>query len=615
MTRGQRRAHERRPRRKPIYRRWWLWTVVGLLILVVGGGAWIGVRAVKAKDDLEAAVPLVTELKTQIVDQKPKAAKATYQNLSERVSQAKSYTSDPVWRTAELIPVLGKNLKVVRVLASSTDGLVGGVLQPLMQTASGLSFDSLKPVNGKINTAVFVKAAKPISLAAHNSQAELRAIKALNVSHTLPMVVSAKSSLQSELAKATSELTTVKSLIEVVPDILGVGQSRNYLLLFQSNGELTAGGGTIGSMVLLNVNNGDIQLQQQASASYTEFPSPYPAPVIQMSADMHRLYPYGLATQVQDVTQTPRFSQSFKMVQAMWAQTKGVQIDGAVAIDTVGLSEILKATGPVPLLPGLELTSQNATQLLLGDLYTKYDEAQVDAINYAAASEVFNRISSGDVNPKLLLGAVEEMGSEHRLLLWTTNTQEQKLIKKSEFYGSPPAQEKGTNSFGIYFRDETPSKMEYYLRQKVDLAQQQCSPGGTRDVRITVSLTNAAPADAATTLPSYVTGGGKNNPAGDINLAVYAYSPPGFKVLGMQINSQDATPTVGNDGKYAVATGTVLIPPGGATSTITFLVQASAGGVSKLAAQMTPTVSPTTITQSTWACPAAEPSATPTPSS
>lgn len=566
----------------------------------------------KAKSDLEAAVPLVSTLKSQIVAQDHAGAAKTLKELKPRVAQAAALTSDPIWRTAETIPGLGPNLTVVRTLAQSSDTLVTGVLQPLMKAADGVSLASLKPVNGKINMAPLTKATPYIARAATTVAAELKTVKSVDGEKTISQVSSARTEFQTILQKASTELTAANSVLGVLPDVLGVHGERNYLIIFENDGELTPGGGTTGSMAILNVNDGAIQLEAQSSASAREFPN-FPTSVVPLNSDMNALYPYGLGTHVQDLTETPRFALSYQIAKEMWSQAKGVNINGAISMDTIGLSYLLRATGPISLpVGGLVLNSSNAAQILLGGLHASYTAEQVDAINQAAGAETFSRIASGNVNPAELLKAIEEMGSQHRLVMWSDNAAEQKLIQSSEFNGAPPVPKPGVDNFGVYFMDETPSKLDYYLRQTVDLAQNQCPAATERDVRVTIGLTNTTPSDAAQTLPTYVTGGGAKVPIGDVYTVTYVYAPPGYTVQSTQIDGSAAKAIVAMDGEYTVARNEIIIPPGG-KATISVNLVTKDTSKHTLAAQVTPTVSPTTITQSSLPCPA-EPTPSATPS-
>jgi hypothetical protein len=587
-------AAPREPRRRRFYSRWWFWLII-VAVILVACAAWVGVRALQAKQDLQSSMPLISTLKAQVLAQDSQGATATYAKLEPKVANARQLTSDPLWRASEVVPMLGGNLTAVRVLANETDAVVTGAVHPLVTVSSSLSLESLKPHNGRIDVATIEKAVPAVNSASASVDKALVALRSLNTGGTIGQVVAAKTKLETMLTSASGQLHTAKSLLGVIPSALGADGPRNYLLIFQNNGELMPAGGTTGSMAILNVDKGTIKLVAQSSAAPAEFPM-FDAPVISVPADASALYPTSLGRYVQDLTETPRFPLSFDIAQAMWQQAKGVHIDGMIGVDTVALAQFLAVTGPVPLIDGTQLTSANAVKTLLIGLYQTHDAQTVDLINQAVAGSVFSKLLGGDVDPKKLAAFVTKASKEHRILLWSSNKAEQAVIEKSDFYGAPPKSTATTDAFGVYFRDMTPGKMAYFLKQNVSLSQATCSAGGPTDVRITVTLTNRAPANAGTTLPSYVT-----RPDGHIRLGVTAYAPHGYKVAAIKVSNGGEAPLTGTDGEYTAAQDRITILPG-ETQTITFDLIANHADKRALAAQVTPAVSATTITQNTLNC-------------
>ncbi|NEN05454.1 DUF4012 domain-containing protein [Diaminobutyricibacter tongyongensis] len=587
-------AHRRR-RRSRFYSRWWFWLIIALVLILVACASWVSVRALQAKQDLQSSTPLISTLKSQVLAQNGAGAKATYAKLEPKVTSARELTSDPLWRFAEVVPVLGRNLAAVRILANETDAVVTGAVHPLVTVSSSLSLESLKPHNGRIDVTTIEKIIPALTSASSAIDKALTAVNGVDTSGTLSQVVAAKTKLQTMLASTSTQLHSANSVLAIMPGVLGANGPRNYLLIFQNNGELMPAGGTTGSMAVMNVDKGAIKLIAQSSAAPAEFPM-FDSPVISVPADASALYPTSLGRFVQNLTETPRFPLTFDIAKAMWMKAKGIQIDGMIAVDTVALSHFLAVTGPVPLIDGTQLTSANAVQTLLFGLYEKHDAATVDLINQAVAGSVMSKLLDGGIDPKALASFVATASKEHRILLWSSNKAEQAVIEKSSFYGAPPKSTATTDAFGVYFRDMTPSKMAYFLKQNVDLSQATCKAGGPTDVRITVKLTNTAAADAGATLPRYVTVAD-----GHIRLGVTAYSPHGYKVAAIKVSNGGEAPLTGTDGEYTAAQDRVTIMPG-QTQTITFDLIADHADKRALAAQVTPAVSPTTITQGTLNC-------------
>ena len=583
----------------------WIWSGAGafVLLVVLGAGAWVGIHALQAKSELQASMPLVSALKSQIVAQNIPAAAATFTELQPKVDSARKLTDDPIWRVGELIPVVGTNLSAVRQLASVTDDVVNNAIQPLMGVADTMTPASFKPVNGAINLAPFEKAIPKVDSASAALTKAVTNVQQIKTDGAISQVVAAKASLQTTLTKVATELTQVRKLLAVLPGALGGSGARNYLIVFENNGEMQPGGGTTGSMAILHVDHGKIALAQQSSASGREFPH-FDAPVVPIPADAQAIYPFGLGTYVQKLTETPRFLLTYDIAKSMWKTAKGVDIDGVVALDTVALSYLVNATGPIHLPDGTVMTGANAVKTMLGDLYVRHsDPAVVDAINQTIAITTFQKVTSGSANPKALIAALLKASNEGRMKVWTSNAAEQALIKPSSLYGAPPQSTATTDAFGVYYMDKTPSKMGYYLRQNVSLNQAVCPAGGKRYVQAKVTLTNAAPANAGDTLPVYVTGDGSSTPRGTIRVQATVYAPKGYSVVSVTSNGAPAPETItGTDGEFVVGEGTVAVPPGGGTAEVTVLYVSNSTASRTLLAKATPVVNPTVATYGKLDC-------------
>lgn len=590
-------SHARQNRSR---RRWW-YLGAGLALVIVFCGLWIGLRALDAKSSLEASIPLVNTLKSQIVAMDVSGAQATMAKLEPKVSAARGDTSDPIWRGAEVIPFIGPNLSAVRTLASSTDDVVMQSIKPLVGVLDTVSPASLKPVDGALNLTPIVKATPTVDRAAAALEKAHAQVAAIDTSGTIGPVRSATTQLSTMLGKVSTQMQQAKEAVHTLPAALGAKGVRHYLVVFENSGELLPNGGTTGSMALLQLDNGKISLVKQSSASIRDFPrfSDY---IIPLPEDVKKLYPYGLGKQVQDLTITPRFSLTFDVAKAMWKSAKGDDIDGIIAMDTVTLGKLLKATGPITVLPGLTLTPENAARILLIDVYTMYpDPVTVDKINEAIAIKAFTKVLGGGADPKILLSTLLSMGQEGRVKIWTNDKAEQDLIKLTPFYSEPPVSTKETDAFGVYFMDQTPSKMDYFLKVKVGITQAVCGDKH-RYVFARIALNSTAPANAAQVLPQYVMGNGVLVAQGYVQIGTSVYAPKGYKVLGTAIDAQpSAAPMIGTDGDYPVAQGIQQMGPG-QTMILDVLFDAGTTPIKKLTAAVTPTVNPTVTSYGTLSC-------------
>jgi hypothetical protein len=186
-----------------------------------------------------------------------------------------------------------------------------------------------------------------------------------------------------------------------------------------------------------------------------------------------------------------------------------------------------------------QLTGDNVVPTLLSDVYAKIKQPKLqDAYFAGVAKEVFSALSSGKGEAKALISGITRGAGEGRVLIWSSNASEQSVISKYALSGSisgpsvPPAQ------YGVYFNDGTVAKMDYYVKRTVQLVK-ECPADGYEETTVRVISTNTAPADAATSLPAYVTGAGAFGiTPGTVQTNVVAYGPAQANVESATVDGQ-----------------------------------------------------------------------------
>ncbi|KGJ72369.1 hypothetical protein GY21_15860 [Cryobacterium roopkundense] len=551
------------PRRRARRRQMIVRGAVGVLVVVFAGAVWVGVRGSMAKTELESAIPLASAIKGQVLSDDPESAQASVEQLAEHASRAAALTSDPIWRAFEVVPFLGTNLTGVREIAAVVDDVSQNVVGPLATIAGALDPTVFRPVDGAINLDPLV-AAQPRIASAHTAlvRAESNAL-AIDTTRTLSVVRDAAQQLSTTVTDTAVSVGALNRAVEIVPAMLGHAGPRNYVLLFQNPAELRSTGGIPGALALIHTENGRIELAQQASS--TDFPR-HDAPVITLPTDTRSIYGDVTGQFVQNVNLTPNFALSGQIAQQMWNLRFGLQADGVISVDPVTLSYLLRATGPITLPTGEVLTADNAVQLLLGDAYEKYEPIQQNDFFAGAAAAVFTAVSGGDVDPVALIEALGEAGGEHRVLVWSAHPDEQAVLADTTIAGGLPVSTAAEKTFGVYLNDGTGSKMDLYLDVQYAVGRKTCRQDKRPTFGVDVTLTNSAPADAALSLPLYVTGGGDFGvPPGNIKTMVSAYGAPDMDNLGLTRDGAVVPYHPATDGGYPVSTLDVELAPGEST--------------------------------------------------
>lgn len=535
-----------------------------LIALLVTSAAWVGVRGVLAKGELESAVPLAGKIQTEFLAGDSEAAGNLAEELSGHASSAARLTSDPVWRAFELVPFFGPNLSAVRELAAVVDDISQNAISPLVDLAGAIQLSELKPVDGSIDLQPLVGARPQIAATSLALAASEKSVQAIQTGDTLEAVRSAAERLEVAVSEAAAGVDVVDRAVRLVPNMLGASGPRNYVVLFQNPAELRATGGIAGAIALLHMENGQIELTQQASSA--DFPM-YDAPVLDLPAETRGIFGDITGQYIQDVNLTPHFPLSAKLTQEMWNREFGVQADGVISIDPIALSYLLEATGPITLPTGDVLSAENAVHLLLVDAYARYENpADQDTFFAAAAAAVFAAVSNGETNPVALITALSRAGDEHRVIVWNADEEDQAVLADTTLAGGLPVSDTDTTRFGVYLNDATGAKMDTYLDVQIELGQATCRKDERPNYGVVVTLTNTAPVDAATSLPAYVTGGGAFGVApGNVKTMVSVYGVPGMQNLGMTRDGAAVGFHPATDSTYPVSTVGVDLEPGEST--------------------------------------------------
>ncbi|WP_166874685.1 DUF4012 domain-containing protein [Salinibacterium sp. ZJ450] len=559
-------------------------SVAGLAVLLIAAVAWVGVRGLLAKDELEAAVPLASSIPEQIIGGDPVTAGHTSEKLSGHAASAVSLTGDPVWRAAELLPWVGGNLTAVREVAGIVDQLATDAIDPLVSMAGSIGVDQFKPVDGAIALQPLLDAQPAVSQADVAVKAALQRTRSIDTDGTVDVVSAAVVELEGVVGEAESVTDAINRAVTLLPAALGADGPRNYLMLFQNPAEPRSGGGIPGALAMLHTEGGAIELTEQASSS--DFPH-FDEPVLPLPIETEGLYGSIVGEYIQNVTLTPHFAMSGALAQEMWRLQYGTTVDGVISVDPVALSYLLRATGPITLATGDVLTSDNAVQLLLSDVYARYeDPAMQDLFFAAAAAAVFDTVASGQGDPVKLISALAQAGQERRLLVWSSAPEEQAVLEGTTLAGELPvsgdagASDATSEWFGVYLNDATGSKMGMHLDVQLGAGQVTCRQDGRPHYAIDVTLTNTAPADAATSLPEYVTGGGWFGVTpGHIKSLVAVYGPTDSQNLGLFVNgvTAEAHPTT-DDGHPVTLKEVELVPGESVTLRAMFLGAAEFDG-------------------------------------
>ncbi|MFE5292230.1 DUF4012 domain-containing protein [Isoptericola sp. NPDC056618] len=580
------------PRRRRAVRWVLLGTVAALLVVAVCAVLLVrdALAARGALTRAAAEVPSVAEeLRAGARSEADGGAPATLASspalaeLRAQTTIAREATDGPLWWLAARLPVVGPSAGAAVDVAVVLDDVTDDVLPALADLADAVAATGRTP-DGGLDLAPLRSAAPGMVAARASIDASRARLDTVDPEALLPQLVDPVTSLRDRVDELAGAVATGDRAAALAPAMLGADGPRTYLVLGMNSAELRPGGGIPGALILVRVDDGRVEVVRQVGSSEV---GPFRSPVLPLSADDEDAYTGRLGTFVQDVTATPDFPTSATLAAEMWARAQGEQVDGVLATDPVALSHLLAETGPVrvpvsrPVAEALgrdsvELTAENAVDVLLRRVYDVLDPETADRFFADAAAAVLARATSESVSPGALLSGLQRAAGEHRVRVWSADPAEEARLEGTLIAGSYAAAPRAADAVGVFLGDHVAGKMSAYLESSLQVVDSECTAGGRVDT-LELTLASTAPADAATSLPWYVAGlPGRARPPGTLSLAVTVAGPRDAEAPRVE---RDGT-AVGGEARTThgrpTQTVTVVLAPGEST-TLRLVVPAAPG--------------------------------------
>lgn len=557
--------------------------MIGVLVvlgLVIAAGVWVGVRAMMAKTELEALVPLAAPVREAAEARDLDRLRQLLVDVQTHASEAAGLTGDPVWRLAEALPVVGPNMAAVRVVSASADELSSTAAPVLAFAAEAAADDSQWEI---IDLADMQQPLAAFAAAFGKADEEFGD---LSRDSLIPQVARGVDQI-GELAHEGAPLATALShAADVLPPMLGADGPRTLLVMLQNSAELRTAGGIAGSFVLLSADGGEISIVDQADAAALEGT---PMPTHEIPTSTTEFYGESFSRFVQNSTMTPDFDLTAALVSERWAAYSGEAPDAILSLDLTSIAGLLAASGPIVLPDGSEITADDLVSRVLIDAYFDFDREQQTQYQQLVTGAALSRILGG--SPDLFAWA-ESLGSsmaEGRVSVWSSLPDEQAVLADSALGGTAARLTlAGDSAFAVWFNDATAGKMDGFLDVAIDAGSVSCRSDGLADVAVAVTLTNTAPPEAGAEWPWWITGGGIEGVApGDIATDVSVAGNAQAFLGGVWQNDAIIASEETTDAGFPTARARVTLAPG-ASQTLEFRFTADGGGNADPVIQHTP---------------------------
>jgi hypothetical protein len=565
-------------------------------LAVVAAVAWLLYTGLRARHELEAVRAEVRQLRAQITAGDLDQARVTARTLRSHADKAHDLTTGPLWAGAAAVPWLGDPLDSARAVTAGVAELAEGTLPDLVDASKTFDPQSLRKPDGSIDLATISDAAPALHSAAKSMEQVVQRIDDAPASTWLASVDSARGDLLDQLSGFQSTVDSADTAVAVVPTMLGADGTRSYLVGFQNEAELRGTGGLPGAFAILEADHGQFRFTRfESDNTLTRQPTD-----LDFGTDYDRLWTGADPTNdYRDSNISPNFPYAAQVWVAQWKALTGQQLDGAVTLDPTALSYLLKVTGAATLPDHTKVNSKNAVALTQNTVYLKYgteQNKQRKKFLLTVARAVSARLIDSHANTTALVRAAAHAASERRLLVWSRDADIESRLAPTKIGGVVP--DNAAPYAGVALNNASAGKLDYYLQSSVTIDRSGC--GNTRDVTVTMTFRNAAPAK----LTQYMYGrygGPKEVPhAGDNLTLVSYYATAGGELESITLDGKPSSAGSGRELGHPVFSVRLYLPRGQQSTIVMHLREPAAPG--ELALRPQPMVHPMTMAVHTHAC-------------
>ncbi len=485
-----------RARHRPAWRRKLLIASVLLLFAVLIAMAMITVAtALSIRQHFEDGRRLLATAQSALLAGDANRAAADFDSARQAFVQAQDEPGNVFLRVEGFLPFLGRTpdalLSMSRIGAQASragaDVSIGVARLP-----NGIS--SLGPKKGRIPLDSLSSLAPYVRRARASLDAAAKDAARLPNSWVIGQVAQARDLVRERLAEAVPLARSADALLSSLPRFAGQGRDARYFVATQNSAELRGTGGLIGNYAILTIRDGRLSLGGFDDIGSLRNLPPKRAP--SPSADFAELYgPFGGAGFWLNINMTPDAPTAGTLIEQLYERVTGEKVDGTIFFDLEGLSDLLRATGPVRAERlGYTFTADNIVQYVAAADYLKSHIPDPPRQGpRLVAGTIWGRFLSAAAPERALRALVTAAANGH-LILHGADPRLQTAFRQAGVAGGF-----GANSgdfFGVAHSNAAANKVDFYLRQ--DLTYKvRLAPNGKATAEASTRIINHAPAGAA----------------------------------------------------------------------------------------------------------------------
>ncbi|MEU8270214.1 DUF4012 domain-containing protein [Sphaerisporangium sp. NPDC049002] len=484
------------------------------------------------RDHLQATRDALEHLRAVVSARDLDRIAVTLATARRHAMEARRLTSGPDWSLITYMPLAGDGAKTVRGIAESAAELTD-VLTVVQRAGASFVTAGSGSLDDMSRLLAGLQAAAPVLDGAAARLGVMYTRLEATPAHTgLASVDQARGTALHEAGRLRGWIGGGAAAAALIPPMLGNGGPRRYFLAFQTNAESRGTGGLVGAFGILSADHGRIAVKRIAANTGLDGS---PRPVADHGPAFLARYGAGAVELLSVSNLSPHFPYAAKTWTALWERQTRQGLDGAIAIDPVGLSYLLGLIGPVTLPGGEKVTATNVVDLTERAAYARYtDPAARKRFLVGIAKAVSEALPRSFEDPSRVLAVLKPMVEEHRIQMWSRHDAEQRRLSSTALGGVVPRRP-GPYA-GLVVNNSAGGKLDYYLNRSLDYELGPCQ-AGRRSTTVRVRLTNDVPRGP---LPSYVTdrldAPSRPRPIGSNLLWVSLYAGVGAEIRAVSVD-------------------------------------------------------------------------------
>ncbi len=359
-----------------------------------------------------------------------------------------------------------------------------------------------------------IRAAAPdLGQAARDLREVQRVLDGLDTDGLFGPIENAVVSARGEASRQRRLVQTADRLARLLPSMLQNSEHR-YFLAIQNLSAPRGTGGFLGFYGILKAVDGRISLERLAPTSDLPVVGPVAAP-----KDVRTRYArFGAQRVVYAANYSPDFPTSARVILEM-AQEAGLgRLDGVVAVDTVWVSYILGAIGPVdsPAWP-TPITSDNVIGILNRDTFETLDQEASDRLQGRVGLDTWNAILDRTPAAAAFADAMSKAVAERHLQVYARDPEQERIVTA---LGASGSVELGPNPLFVVWQDFVASRAGFFAEKKT-MQHTILHADGSATVETTTTLRDRAPDGP----PSILLGTPAEGPIGYYAALINTYLP------------------------------------------------------------------------------------------